>query len=183
MMIMMFSAQAQTDTKAGLQKAFEDMSYSLTVEWDQEDKNFYTEHAKKFQHAIQELQAQGMTRQQMLDFVKSKASTTMNAQELETVFNSIVINKMSAEEASVYMVEMLKKSQVKGASWNGDVMLYAAIGVLLVVASVSLALSGLPGASGNTGGYCRETYSCKTTCYGDYYYGRNCYEDCGYICL
>ena len=182
MIFMMFSVHAETDVKAGLQSAFDEMNYSLTVEWDQKDKVFYKLQTDKFNIAVKNLQAFGLTQKDMMSFVKSKMAFHGKAHDFETAMNVIELNKMSTEEASSYMMERMKNSYAKGASWNGDVLIYAALGVLLVVASVSLALAGLSGASSSAGGYCRETYVCKTTCYNDYYYGRDCYEDCGYVC-
>lgn len=182
MIFMMFSVHAESEVKAGLQTAFDEMNYSLTVDWDQQDKLFYKLQTDKFNLAVKGLQAQGLTQKEMMSFVKSKLSLHGGAKDFETAMNVIELNKMSSEEASSYMMEMMKKSYSTGASWNGDVMMYAALGVLLVVASVSLALAGLSGASSSAGGYCRETYVCKTTCYNDPYYGRECFEDCGYVC-
>jgi hypothetical protein len=182
MIVMMFTVQAQAATDGGLKSAFDELNYSLSVDWDQKDKGFYTKQMEEFSQKVRELQSSGLTQSQMVDFIKSEVKDKRMAQDIETAFNVVSINKMSAEEASAYMVKTMKKSYTAGASWNGDVVLYAAMGVLVVVAVVSVALAGIPGASGNTGGYCAEVYVCSNSCYSDYYYGYSCYNDCGYVC-
>lgn len=182
MVMSIFTTQANASTQNGLKAAFDELNYSLTVEWDQKDKAFYTTQMKKFSGVLRELQAKGLTNAQMIDFVKAEVKNEKIAKDLETAFNMISINKLSSEEASEYMVETMKKSYSAGASWNGEVIVYLAIGLLIVAAAVALANGGASSGGYNGGGYCTDTYVCDSVCYYDYYWGYTCYDDCYYSC-
>lgn len=181
MVVSIFTVNAHAVSQNGLKAAFDELNYSLTVEWDQKDKDFYTTQMKKFSGQLRDLQAKGLTNAQLVEFVRAEVKNEKVAKDLETAFNMISINKMSSEEASKYMVETMKKSYSAGASWNGEVFIYLAVGLLIVAAAI--ALGGSSSGSSNGGGYyCTEYYVCDTSCYYDYYYGYTCYDDCYYTC-
>lgn len=179
MVVSIFTGSATASSQNGLKAAFDELNYSLVVEWDQKDKDFYTQEMKKFSAKLRELQAKGLTNSQLMDFVKSEVKDQKVAKDLETAFNMISINKMSSEEASQYMVDTMKRSYSTGASWNGDVLLYAGVALLLVAAAIALG-----GSSTGTGGgyYCSDYYVCDTVCYYDYVWGYTCYDDCYWSC-
>ena len=176
----MFVVSAHAASQEGLKAAFDELNYSLVVEWDQNDKDFYQNQMKKFMGTVRDLQSTGLTNAQLLDFVKSEVKDQRVAKDLETVFNMISINKMSSEDATKYMVESMKRSYSTGASWNGDVFLYLGVGLLIVAAALAAGGSVRGGSTG--GGYCRDTYICDSTCYYDYYWGYTCYDDCYWAC-
>lgn len=177
-----FSVHAHATTQNGLKAAFDELNYSLSVEWDQKDKDFYTTQMKNFSATIRDLQAKGLTNSQLVDFVKTEVKDQRVARDLETAFNMISINKMSSEDASKYMVETMKRSYTQGASWNGDVLLYLGVGLLIVAAAVALAGSSSGSTGSVGGGYCSDYYVCNTSCYYDYYWGYTCYDDCYWTC-
>lgn len=180
----MLSVQAHATTKDGLKAAFDELNYSLTVEWDQKDKTFYSEQMKKFTASLRELQADGLTSEELVTFVKSEVKNERVAKDLETAFNLISINKMSSQDASKYMVETMKRSYSSGANYQGEAtVILASLGALFVIAAIILAASGGGLSSSGGGGYtCSQQYVCDTTCYYDYYYGYTCYDDCYYAC-
>lgn len=169
------------NTNSGLKAAFDELNYSLTVEWNQKDKAFYDAQMNKFNASLKELQAKGLTNAEMLEFAKSEVKDTRIAREIETAFNMIQIQKMSRSDAAEYMTQTMKKSYSTGASWNGEAFLYIGLGVLLVAVALAGAAGGYTGG-GNGGGYCEEVYVCDTYCYNDYYWGRICEDDCYYSC-
>lgn len=173
-----FTVQANASTQSGLKAAFDEMNYALTVEWDQKDKDFYTEQMKTFMNKLRELQAKGLTNEQLMEFAKSEVKDAKVAKDLETAFNMISLNKLSAEDASKFMVDTMKRSYNVGASYQGSaVYILAAVGVLFIAAAIVL------GATGTfSGSYCSDVYVCDTECYYDYYYGYTCYDNCYYAC-
>lgn len=185
MVVAIFTVSAHANTQNGLKAAFDEMNYALTVEWDQKDQSFYEGQLKKFTATVRELQKQGLTNNQMIDFAKSQVKDDRVAKDLETAFTMITINKMSSEEASKYMMDSMKRSYSNGASWNGDVLVYLAVGLLIVALAVGLSSGG--GSPSNGGG---------TTCYDDcYWYDVYCYDSwygysyycgqdytCDYVC-
>ena len=171
------------DTNSGLKAAFNELNFSLTVEWDQKDKAFYDAKMNQFQTKLKELQAKGLTNAQMLEFAKSEVKDARIARDIETAFNMIQIQKMSRSDAAEYMTQTMKKSYATGASWNGEAFLYVGLAVLLVAVALAGAAAGYSGNGGGyNGGYCEEVYVCDTYCYNDYYWGRICEDDCFYDC-
>lgn len=171
---------AFANTNSGLKAAFDELNYSLTVEWNQKDKAFYDAQMAKFKTTLKDLQAKGLSNAELISFVKSEVKDAKVARDMETAFTMIQIQKMSQSEAANYMTETMKKSYSVGASWNGDAVMYIGLGVLLVVVALSVAAGGV--YSGGGGGYCNEVYVCDTYCYNDYYWGYICEDDCGYSC-
>ncbi len=178
-----FTVHAQASTVEGLKKAFDELHFSLEHDWDQQDRSFYEAQMKKFNQELRSLQAQGLTSDQLLDFAKSQTKNPQMAKDLETAFTMIKINKMSSSEANRYVLDVMKKSYSRGASWTGEVFIYAAIGILIVALAIGIA-SGASGSSSSSGGgyssscYYDDIYLCDTYCYDDYWYGYTCYDDC-----
>ncbi len=152
MVFAIFTVQASASTQNGLKAAFDEMNYSLTVEWDQQDRNFYEGQLKKFTSTVRELQKLGLTNAQMIEFAKTQVKDAKAAKDLETAFSMITINKMSSEEASKYMMDSMKRAYSHGASWNGEVIVYLAVGLLIVALAVGLARAVRDGGSSNNDG-------------------------------
>ncbi|MES2527088.1 MAG: hypothetical protein V4598_08365 [Bdellovibrionota bacterium] len=183
MVLAITTTSAFAQTNSGLKSAFDELNYSLTVEWNQKDKAFYDAQMKKFNASLKELQAKGLTNAELIEFVKSEVKDAKVAKDMETAFNMIQLQKMNASQAANYMTETMKKSYSVGASWNGDAVLYIGLGVLLVVVALAVAAGGVSAGNGNGGGgYCEEVYVCDTYCYNDYYWGYTCEDDCYYSC-
>ncbi len=182
MVLAITTTSAFAQSNAGLKSAFDELNYSLTVEWNQKDKSFYDAQMKKFNASLKELQAKGLTNAELIEFVKSEVKDAKVAKDMETAFNMIQLQKMNASQAANYMTETMKKSYNVGASWNGDAVLYIGIGVLLVVVALAVAAGGVSGGGNGGGGYCEEVYVCDTYCYNDYYWGYTCEDDCYYSC-
>lgn len=174
MIVSIFTVQANAATNSGLKAAFDELNYSLSVEWDQKDQDFYKNQMSAFTATVRDLQAKGLTNAQMIDFAKAEVKDAKVAKDLETAFNMISLNKMSSAEASKFMVDTMKKSYSQGASFNGEVFVYLAVGVLIVALAVALA-SGNVTVSNGGGCYYQDYYVCDTYC--DYY---GCWDDCYY---
>lgn len=167
MIVSIFTVQAHAATNNGLKAAFDEMTYSIEQS-DPSDKAAVEANVKQFTAVVRDLQKKGLTNAQMIDFAKSEIKDQKVAKDLETAMNMIKINKMDSEEASKYMLDTLKGSLSKGASWNGEVFIYIAVGLLIVALAVGLANGNV--SSGNGGGY--------GSCYDDcYYYDYNCGYD------
>ncbi len=182
MVLAITTTSAFAGSNAGLKSAFDELNYSLTVEWNQKDKAFYDAQMNKFKASVKALQSNGLTNAELIEFVKAEVKDAKVARDMETAFNMIQLQKMSSSEAANYMTETMKKSYSTGASWNGDAVLYIGLGVLIVVVALAAAAGGYSGGSSNGGGYCEEVYVCDTYCYNDYYWGYTCEDNCGYEC-
>lgn len=173
MLLSVFSVHADVVSGNNLKTVFDELNYSLTVEWDQQDKKFYNEQMKKFQGEVAKLQAQGLSNAELVEFAKSQIKDEKTAKDLETVFNVIEINKLDQKEARALVLDTFGKSYSQGASWAGDVAIVAAAVILLILV-VAIAAS-TPSSGGYTGGGCYDEY----VCYDYYdYWGYYWYTDC-----
>ncbi len=165
-----FSVQASASTHDGLKAAFDEMNYSLSVEWDQKDQAFYETNLKKFTSTIRELQKAGLTNEEMITFTKSQIKDAKVAKDLETALSVITINKMDTEEASKYMMNSMKRVYSEGAAWSGGV----AVSVVVVLVLATLLIAAAASTPSRSIGY--------NTCYDDcYYYDYQCgYDWFGY---
>lgn len=177
----LFTVSAQATTQNGLKAAFDELNYALTVEWDQQNKDFYVEQMKTFKKKVNELQAQGLSNKEMIEFAKSQVKNKKLAAELDTAFSMISINRMDGEKASEYLVDLVKKSYSTGASWNSDAGLLIGVGLLLVVIGVAVAAGGSVSVGGGSY-YCTDYYVCDRVCGYDYVYGYLCWNDCYWTC-
>lgn len=132
-----FAVHADVGSKQSLKAAFDELNYSLTVEWDQKDRAFYDAKVASFSKIVTELQAQGLTNAELIDFVKSNIKDKALAKDLETAYTLISINKLSQAEARKLVLDTTSKAYSKGASWAGEVLVYSAIIVLIIVAAVA----------------------------------------------
>jgi hypothetical protein len=177
-----FTVQAHATTQQGLKAAFDELNYSLTVDWDQKDEAFKNDQMKKFTAVLRDLQAKGLTNAQLVEFVKSEVKDAKVAKDVETAFNMISINKMSPAEANNYMMETMKKSYSVGASWSGEAtgIILAAALVVVIVAVVLASNGSSNGGSVTVGGGSScgyyDDYYCDTYC--DFY---GCWDDCYYV--
>ncbi len=177
-----FSAGAATNR--GLKAAFDEMSYALTVEWDQKDPEFYEATMRSFRHTVRELQRQGVTNAELLEFAKSQVKDARLARDLDTAFSVITVNRLTPEEATKHVVETVKRAYSKGANWTGDPMISFLIAAVIVAVIAGLILTGGGGGDGGGDGGTSATpgtgtgktpecsYSCSYK-YG-YTYNLNC---------
>lgn len=173
-LICLFVVQANAATGNGLKAAFDDLNYSLSVEWDQKDNDFYNKAQAKFANAVRDLQSKGLTNKELIDFAVSSVKDEKLAKDINTALSLVVINKMSQQEAHKYVTDMVSKSYDRGASWNGGAGAAIAT-VLVIVAVVAVALVITGDARVEDG--CYQVYQCT-----DYCSAGVCYQDCGYDC-
>lgn len=174
------TAQANVVSNNNLKLAFDELNYSLSVDWDQKDRAFYDAQMKKFQDEVKELQAQGLTNSEIVAFAKSQVKDEKLAKDIDTAFTMIQVNKLSEAEARKLVLDTVSKGYTQGASWRGEVAVYTTIAVVLVAALVVGLAVGLGGnVTVSTGSYC--TNYTEYVCY-DYYdsWGYYWYTDCYY---
>lgn len=116
MILSIFSSTAFAGaSKSGIQNAFEELSYSLNVEWDQQDMKFYNAQKAKFSA---EVKALGMTPQQLADILNEEITDVQVRKDIVSAYTVVKTKKMTESEAEAYIVEVLSHSQAEGAHWN-----------------------------------------------------------------
>lgn len=170
------TVQANAVSNNNLKTAFDELNYSLSVEWDQQDRAFYDAQMAKFTAQVQELQAKGLSNAELMEFATSNIKDKNLAKEVQNAMTLVQINKLSASEARKMLLDTVGKNYSAGASWSSDGILYGALIVLLIVAAVAGA-GGAGGGSYNGGTGCYDEYVCY-----DYYdsWGYFWYSDCYY---
>jgi len=167
------SVQANAVSNNSLKKAFDELNYSLSVEWDQKDRAFYDAQMAKFTTQVQALQAKGLTNAELMTFATANIKDAKLAKEVKNAMTLVQINSMNAKDARKLLLDTVGKNYSSGASWSNDGILYGALIVLLIVAVVA----GAGGARTGGGAGCFEDYVCY-----DYYdsWGYFWYSDCYY---
>jgi len=117
---------------SGLVVAFDELNYGLIVEWDQKNIAFYEAQIKKFQSQISLLQAEGLTEGELKAFLKSEINDEGLLNNLEDELNLLDISKMNNTEVAAYIRNVAERKYSVGASWNGEALHYAFVGVVLV---------------------------------------------------
>ncbi len=132
-----FSASAMPDTNDGLKAAFDEFNYSVTVEWDQKDPTFLEAKKLELMQTISGLEAEGMTRAELITFAKSQLKDATLIKNLDSVLEAISLNKMTSEEAQNFMIRSIENSQAQGANWNGVIIL-TPVGLLILVLLIAV---------------------------------------------
>ena len=157
------TVQANAATNNSLKAAFDQLNYSLSVEWDQKDPAFRQAQLTRFNETVAALQAQGLTNAELTEFALGQVKDQALSQELKSTFTLIQLNQMSAADARNLILEKVNQSVSNaGASWNGFAYISAAV---VLVALIVVAAGGGYVAVGSN---CYEDYVC------DYY---ACYYD------
>lgn len=166
------NVMASTGTVSELERAMDDYHYSLSVEWDQKDQNFYDSKTKEFFAKLETLiKNEGLTKEQIMSLVERKANgpQVVNALKLKL---SLLGKGSSAEELAGMVKEASRDLYSQGASWNGGVVVPVVIG-LLVAAVIGYSIWW------DANHECvawEEQYTCYQTCsYGGGYYGAGGY--------
>lgn len=127
---MLLSTQVMATDNRGLALAMNELQYSLTVEWDQQDQAFYQKSLEKFNRQIQELQNEGMLTQDIIDHTLANIKDAKVAKSVEGAFNLLRMNRATPNEAQKYMQDLLAQQYATGAAWDnsaGDVIIGLAV--------------------------------------------------------
>ncbi|MGE3609422.1 MAG: hypothetical protein AB7I27_07530 [Bacteriovoracaceae bacterium] len=171
----------------GLKKAYDDLTYALEVEWDQKDQNFKREQLEKFNASIAELQKQGLTNSELMDFTLAQVKDESIKKDIQTTLSLVSINQMSQLEARNLIKQTLDKSRSQGASWSGkgeDILLGIVIIALIALALSSDGGSSTPRPTGAQpdGSYCGYSDYCSWQ-YDDFFGGDRYTCDSIYACV
>lgn len=172
-----------SSVKEELKTAYDELNYSLTVEWDQKDQAFRTNKMNEFSASVRELQAKGLTSAELIDFAKSQVKDTKVASDIGAAFTMVEINKMTPSEANQYVTETMKKSYSTGASWHGNGggdFLYTLFLIGLIAVLVAASASTPTPTTTTYATTC--SYQYVYVCGYDLYYNYSCYYDYQYLC-
>lgn len=134
-----FNVLASTGTVQELERVLDDYQYSLSVEWDQKDQKFYDVKTKEFFSKLEQLiKEEGLSQEQIMTLVNKKANNKALVEALKLKL-SLMGKNISNEDLIKLINESTKDMYSRGASWNGQIIIPVAIG-LLIAAVVGYAL-------------------------------------------
>lgn len=171
-----FATAPAVNFQSALKTAYNDLQFSLEVEWDQQDRAQYKSHMDSFRKKVTELQKQGLTNAEMIEFVRRNIKDEARANDLTSLITQIETSNMAPEQATELLTGFMKETYQEGASWTGYYDgYYLLVGALLVLLVIAAAAGG--SSSGSSGSSCYDEYVCY-----DYYdsWGYYMYTDCGY---
>lgn len=123
-----------------LNKTFDELNYSLNVEWDQKDSEFFNQSIDGFEKDITALQEKGLTGDELVQYTMGKIKDKQTQNDIAELSKAVSESNMSAEEARAFVLSKLSKTYAQGASWSGGkvgtkVILLLAIVILIVCCS------------------------------------------------
>jgi hypothetical protein len=136
-MMIFTQANAATGSMDGLKNAIDDLNYSLNVEWDQKDQNFYAEQLKNFQTTITSLRAEGMTSSEISNFIINNLKDESLKNDIRQIQAIAKNQNVSEAEMNLLTQEVLKRSYNKGSAWLGAVLITGAVLIILILAVTS----------------------------------------------
>jgi hypothetical protein len=83
LLAMTFSLSGFTKADQTLRLAIDNLNYSLTVEWDQNDMDFYTNQMETFANTLNDLQSEGVQKTELIKQVVSFIQNKQLAMEVE----------------------------------------------------------------------------------------------------
>lgn len=120
-----------------LSRTFDDMNYSLNVEWDQKDQTFFKTTVEGFETNIKSLQEQGLTNKELIDYTLDKIKDKQTQSDVREIAAAINESDMTGDQARAFALEKLNKTQSQGASWSGSrhgVKLVLILGIIILIA-------------------------------------------------
>ncbi len=129
----LFTFQALAGSHDGLKAAFDEFNYAVTVEWDQKDASVYSEHMNVLKDRIIELQEQGLTNQELINFGISNVSDAKLKVEARQVLNLIASEELTESESLTLLNSIQKSFYSKGASWSGSTTVIAASVIVITI--------------------------------------------------
>lgn len=116
----------------GLEQAFDNYHYSLTVEWDQSDVSFKEAQTNIFFTNLEALISQGLTNEEISNFVESKVSSQQMNSNIQTQLSLLASEASSSAELAKILSYSSTEFYQQGASWE-----YSRAQVATIIVAVS----------------------------------------------
>jgi hypothetical protein len=165
----LLTTQSFAASQSGLKAAFDEFAYSMEVEGAALDAEAKQEAISTLVNSISDMQEQGLSNQQLIDFAGSQIKDKAFARDIKEAYAQMQAEQMSAEQGRDLIKSMATDFYSKGANWSGDVQTIGIIGLVLVLVAVAVVL-GKPGPCANEA-YARGNIGeCQNSGYNGAYY-------------
>lgn len=145
----------------GVKAAFDELNYSLSVEWDQKNETFLNDQSEKFNKEMRRLRSEGLSNQEILSTLLNELQNKNLARDIETTFSMVSINKMTSDEAETHIKQLISRSYKTGASWSGS---SAATGAVIAIALIAVLAFVFQDKIKSAGEKCYMAYKCNEQC-------------------
>lgn len=139
-----------------LNRTFDELNYSLNVEWDQSDANYLDKTLVNFEKEIAHIQKAGLSNEALIQNTLDKIKDKQSREEIAAITKVIQENQMSNEEARAFALSKLNATYAHGTSWSGSrmgvhVALLLGVIILIVCCTQHKGEQGPPGEVGPQG--------------------------------
>jgi hypothetical protein len=115
-----------------LERQLDDYKFAMTVEWDQKDQKFKDAKTKEFYAALEKIvREDGLTQMEIMALME-KRLVNHTALEVLRLKLALLGNSNSPEGLAKALEASSKDMYSQGASWNGEILLPLAIGVIVI---------------------------------------------------
>lgn len=132
LLCMSMNVMAGTAGVLKLEKHLNEYQYAMTVEWDQKDQKFKDARTQEFNTALEKvIREDGVSQLEVMSLLQKKviSKDALNAIRLKL---SLLGNTSSPEALTKALESSTKDMYTQGASWNGEVVIPLAIGIIVV---------------------------------------------------
>jgi len=135
----LISFNVMASSVKSLESLLDEYHYTLTVEWDQKDQEFYNSQTDLFVSNLSKLiKDQGLTKEQILSLAESKINNAKAFEALKLKL-SLLSPATSSSELAANLREASKDFYSNGASWSGDTVITSVlIGLALLAIGYSI---------------------------------------------
>ena len=122
---------AAPEARQSLKLLFDELNYSLSVEWDQKDQTFYKEKTGNFEKGLEELRKQGLSNEELLTFARTQIKNGQTQGEFDSLMLMLKADSLNPSEANKMVNDLVRKNYSQGANWSGDPVAIG-LGIVLV---------------------------------------------------
>lgn len=138
-----FNILASTKDAGDLEKIFDEYVYSITVEWDQKDKDFFNKTNDDLYKEIEILvKNKKMKVEDVFTFAKSKSVNPLLLIALNTLLQNHDKQKFDTTKVIEFLQENSKALYSKGTSWNGTINVVGGIVIISTIIGILVAYDG-----------------------------------------
>lgn len=133
---LLFSSSSHASS--GFKELIQQYQYAITVEWDQQDKEFLKEEETKLMKGIKELLQNGQSPDQYINDVLTLIPDLQRRQDIESALKLYGDSKLSKEQLMFFLNQHASSIGQQGSSWSttgkillGIVITYAVLKVIM----------------------------------------------------
>ncbi len=138
-MTLIFSLSTFATPRVDMKTAIDELNYSLDVEWDQKDQNFYNQQVEKYSQTILSLLANGLTKEELIQETVATIKNKKLALEVEEALEVLNIENLSEAQAMSIVDSLREKNYSRGANWSGTTTVIVTSVVVVTVAAIVMA--------------------------------------------